>query len=103
VILGSIRKEKDQLPKNCLCVISNLGKISGYYDKQRLYKSESEFYSAGDSPFVVNIKGHKKIILYANPGTEGFYKKLGFKRMNTAMAIFQDQTHALEVGLVNET
>ena len=48
-------------------------------------------------------EGHKKIILYANPGTEGFYKKLGFKRMNTAMAIFQDQTHALEVGLVNET
>jgi len=48
-------------------------------------------------------EGHKKIILYTNPGTEEFYKKLGFKRMNTAMAIFQDQTHALEVGLVNET
>ena len=48
-------------------------------------------------------EGHKKIILYANPGKEGFYKKLGFKRMSTAMAIFQDQKHALEVGLVNET
>ena len=48
-------------------------------------------------------EGHKKIILYANPGKEGFYKKLGFKRMRTAMAIFQDQKHALEVGLVNET
>ena len=48
-------------------------------------------------------EGHKKIILYANPGKEGFYKTLGFKRMSTAMAIFQDQTHALEVGLVNET
>jgi ribosomal protein S18 acetylase RimI-like enzyme len=30
--------------------------------------------------------GHKKIILYANPGKEGFYKKLGFRRMRTAMA-----------------
>jgi GNAT superfamily N-acetyltransferase len=30
---------------------------------------------------------HKKIILYASPGTEGFYGKLGFLRMNTAMAI----------------
>ena len=48
-------------------------------------------------------EGHKKIILYANPGKEGFYKTLGFKRMSTAMAIFQDQTHALEVGLVDET
>ena len=48
-------------------------------------------------------EGHKKIILYANPGKEGFYKKLGFKRMNTAMAIFQNQAHALEVGLVNES
>lgn len=46
-------------------------------------------------------EGHKKIILYANPGKEGFYKKLGFKRMNTAMAIFQDQAHALAVGLVD--
>ena len=48
-------------------------------------------------------EGHKKIILYANPGREGFYKTLGFKRMSTAMAIFQDQTRALEVGLINET
>jgi len=48
-------------------------------------------------------EGHKKIILYANPGKEEFYKKLGFKRMSTAMAIFQDQKLALEHGLVNET
>jgi len=44
--------------------------------------------------------GHKKIILYANPGKEGFYNKLGFKKMNTAMAIFFDQEHAIETGLV---
>lgn len=38
---------------------------------------------------LINMsKGHKKIILYSNPGKEGFYAKLGFKRMNTAMAIF---------------
>lgn len=46
---------------------------------------------------------HKKIILYANPGKEGFYRKLGFLRMNTAMAIFKDQKHALNVGLLNES
>ncbi|HWX04074.1 GNAT family N-acetyltransferase [Collimonas sp.] len=47
--------------------------------------------------------GHKKIILYAVPGKEGFYKKLGFKRMSTAMAIFRNQERALEAGLLNET
>ena len=47
-------------------------------------------------------RGHKKIILYAYPGKESFYKKLGFKRMTTAMAIFDDQKQALEYGLVNE-
>lgn len=48
-------------------------------------------------------KGHKKIILYSNPGKEAFYKKLGFRRMNTAMAIFENQPQAIERGLVNET
>lgn len=47
--------------------------------------------------------GHKKIILYAVPGKEPFYRKLGFKRMSTAMAIFEDQALALERGYVNET
>lgn len=46
---------------------------------------------------------HKKIILYAAPGKEPFYLKLGFKRMSTAMAIFQDQAQALEQGLVNDS
>jgi N-hydroxyarylamine O-acetyltransferase len=44
---------------------------------------------------------HKKIILYANPGKEGFYGKLGFCKMNTAMAIFSNQAHALESGLIS--
>ncbi len=46
--------------------------------------------------------GHKKIILYASPGKEGFYKRLGFMRMRTAMAIFQNRERAIEVGLVDE-
>lgn len=44
---------------------------------------------------------HKKIILYAVAGKEPFYQKLGFKRMNTAMAIFQNQTLAIETGLIS--
>jgi len=45
--------------------------------------------------------GHKKIILYANPGKEGFYLKLGFRHMLTAMAIFQNQERAIEIGLIS--
>ena len=46
---------------------------------------------------------HRKIILYANPGKEGFYKKLGFLPMRTAMAIFRNREHAIRTGLVDET
>lgn len=44
--------------------------------------------------------GHRKIILYANPGTEGFYRKRNFLAMKTAMAIFMDPERAIERGLV---
>lgn len=47
--------------------------------------------------------GHKKIILYAVPGKEPFYKKFGFKRMRTAMAIFENQALAQERGYLDET
>jgi N-acetylglutamate synthase-like GNAT family acetyltransferase len=43
-------------------------------------------------------KGHKKIILYAVAGKEPFYRKLGFRRMLTAMAIFANQEQALQTA-----
>ncbi len=46
--------------------------------------------------------GHRKIILYTNPGKEGFYRKLGFRRMRTAMAIFQQEERAIREGLVED-
>ena len=52
---------------------------------------------------LVNLsEGHRKIILYASPGKEGFYAKLGFKRMNTAMAIFQNEAEMLANGTISE-
>ena len=47
-------------------------------------------------------KGHKKIILYAVAGKEPFYRKLGFRRMLTAMAIFANQEQALQNGLISD-
>lgn len=51
---------------------------------------------------VALADGHKKIILYANPGTEPFYRRLGFLRMNTAMAIWSDPVRGLQAGLLRE-
>jgi ribosomal protein S18 acetylase RimI-like enzyme len=47
-------------------------------------------------------RGHKKIILYAVPGKEPFYRKFGFLRMKTAMAIFENQQQQLERGYLSE-
>lgn len=52
---------------------------------------------------VALSSGHKKIILYSVPGKEAFYRKLGFNRMNTAMAIFENQALALERGYLSES
>ena len=47
-------------------------------------------------------RGHKKIILYSVPGKEGFYKKLGFMRLITAMALFEDQEAAIARGHLDD-
>ena len=49
---------------------------------------------------VTLAEGHKKIILYANPGTEPFYLELGFLPMTTAMAIWWDQAGAIAAGVL---
>jgi ribosomal protein S18 acetylase RimI-like enzyme len=52
---------------------------------------------------VALCEGHKKIILYANPGLEGFYRELGFLHMTTAMGMWRDQAGAIESGLLSAT
>ena len=54
------------------------------------------------SRLVEVSRGHKKIILYSVPGKEGFYGKLGFRRLLTAMAIFEDQAGAVKRGYLAE-
>jgi len=51
---------------------------------------------------VERSRGHKKIILYAVPGKEPFYRQFGFLRMKTAMAIFDNQQQQLERGYLSE-
>ena len=46
--------------------------------------------------------GHRKILLYAVPGKEAFYQRFGFRRMRTAMAIFEHPQQAAEHGYIDE-
>lgn len=55
------------------------------------------------SRLVADSKEHKKIILYSVPGKESFYRKLGFLRLLTAMAIFQDRETAIKRGYLSDT
>jgi ribosomal protein S18 acetylase RimI-like enzyme len=51
---------------------------------------------------VADSAGYKKIILYSVPGKERFYRKLGFLRLLTAMAIFDDQQAGIRRGHLGE-
>ncbi|HEY7071590.1 MAG TPA: GNAT family N-acetyltransferase [Acidimicrobiales bacterium] len=51
---------------------------------------------------VEQAEGHKKVILYANPGTEPFYLDLGFLPMPTAMGIWHDRDAAIAAGVLRE-
>jgi GNAT superfamily N-acetyltransferase len=52
---------------------------------------------------VALSRGHKKILLYAVPGKEPFYRKFGFRRMKTAMAIFEHPDDAQQRGYTDES
>lgn len=51
---------------------------------------------------LARVRDHRKILLYAVPGKEPIYRKYGFERMTTAMAIFQDQSAAFDRGYLTE-
>jgi GNAT superfamily N-acetyltransferase len=51
---------------------------------------------------VAASAGHRKIILYAVPGKEAFYRRFGFRRMRTAMAIFENGDVAARSGYTDE-
>lgn len=50
---------------------------------------------------LAQAAGHRKIILYAAAGKEGFYQRLGFSPMKTAMAQFADPISAAQAGLID--
>lgn len=83
VVLGSMRRVEDELPKICVYVISDKGRIVGIYDKRRLYKKEKELFSPGTESCIVEINCIKCgfLICYENCFPELYeeYRNKGVK------------------------
>lgn len=47
---------------------------------------------------ILSRISHCNVILYATPGKEGFYQKLGFRKMKTGMAHFKNSESMKERG-----
>jgi ribosomal protein S18 acetylase RimI-like enzyme len=45
-------------------------------------------------------EGYKRVLLFCSPGKESFYEQHGFRKMTTAMAIFDDEKVARAQGLI---
>jgi len=115
----------DKTPLHLQKVFSNSLFVSFVYDGARLVGAGRALADGGDCSYICDIavlpghqgtglgkqlvadlversRGHKKIILYAVPGKEPFYRKFGFLRMKTAMAIFENQQQQIERGYLGE-
>jgi ribosomal protein S18 acetylase RimI-like enzyme len=115
----------DKKPDHLRKVFGNSLYVSFVYDGSRLVGAGRALADGGDCSYICDIavlpdhqgtglgkklvgdlversRGHKKIILYAVPGREPFYRKFGFLRMKTAMAIFENQQVQLERGYLTE-
>ena len=115
----------DKKPEHLRKVFSNSMFVSFVRDAGKLVGAGRALADGGDCSYICDIavlpshqgtglgkqlvgdlversRGHKKIILYAVPGRESFYRKFGFLRMKTAMAIFENQRQQLERGYLTD-
>jgi ribosomal protein S18 acetylase RimI-like enzyme len=88
-IVGAGRALADGVDTSYICDVVVHPDFQGQYIGKEIMRKLMEF-----------SKKHNKIILYSNIGKEEFYKKLGFAKMNTAMAVFKNQEQAKQKGFI---
>jgi ribosomal protein S18 acetylase RimI-like enzyme len=89
-LVGAGRALADGIDTSYICDVA----IHPKYQGQGLGKAIMQY-------LMQESKGHRKMILYANLGKEPFYAKLGFAKMNTAMAIFENQEQMIAWGMLS--
>ena len=115
--------EKD--PKDLKTVFANSRYVYFVYDEDKLIGAGRALADGVDCSYICDVavhpkyqgrgigrkiisqlvdasKKHKKILLYSVPGKETFYGKFGFKKMKTAMAIFENQEQAMQWELIGD-
>ena len=50
--------------------------------------------------YLIEHSGADNVLLHAVPGKEGFYSKLGFRKMKTAMARFKNPERQQDMGYI---
>ncbi|MBN1321452.1 MAG: N-acetyltransferase [Thermoleophilia bacterium] len=80
----------EKLPADLQVCFSNSRHVCFVYDEDVLIGAGRELADGVDCSCV------------ANPGKKDFYKKLGLKRMTTAIALFRDRDAALGRGLLDQ-
>jgi len=65
-----------------------------------LPEHQGKGYGAGIMRFLIAASEAKNIVLHSVPGKEGFYSKLGYRKMITAMALFADPDSWQERGYI---
>ena len=89
-IVGAGRAVADGVDCSYLCDIAVLPSHQGQGLGKRIVQR-----------LVDASRGHRKILLYAVPGREPFYRGFGFRRMRTAMAIFEHPEQAAANGYID--
>ena len=115
----------DKTAAGLLTCFSNSRYVCLVYDQDKLIAAGRALADGVDSSYIADVavlpeyqgrgvgtdivsrlmdmsEGHRKIFLYAAVGKQDFYRRLGFKRMTTAMAIFDDQDAAAAQGLLED-
>ena len=115
--------EKD--PKDLKIVFANSRYVYFVYDEDKLIGAGRALADGVDCSYICDVavhpeyqgrgigrkiisqlvgasKKHRKILLYSVPGKETFYKKFGFNKMKTAMAIFKNKEQAMQWELIGD-
>lgn len=91
VLVGAGRSFGDEFDCAVICDLAVMPAFQGQGIGERMLKL-----------LIEKVKHHQRIVLYAKPGTEEFYRKRGFSKMKTAFmtSYLLDTDKARQIGFI---